>query len=110
MKRAILVMVAVVMCVGVVVADQQQDQTPRVDKREARQQKRINQGVKSGRLTPKEAARLEKQQARIKRNEAKAKADGKVTPKERAKLTREQNRASRNIYRKKHNARTAQQK
>ncbi len=105
MKRAIAVVVAVIVCAGFVFA-QQQDNTPRVDKREARQQKRINQGVKSGQLTPQEAARLERQQAKIKNDEAKAKANGKVTPKERAKLTREQNRASRNIYRKKHNAKT----
>ena len=83
-----------------------QDNTPRIDKREKRQQKRINQGVKSGALTKGEAARLEKQQAKIKNDEAAAKADGKVTPQERRKLTREQNAASRKIYRKKHNAKT----
>ena len=83
-----------------------QDNTPRIDKREKRQQKRINQGVKSGALTKGEAARLEKQQAKIKNDEAAAKADGKVTPQERRKLTKEQNAANRNIYRKKHNAKT----
>ncbi len=107
MKRAIAVLAATTLCLGIAFA-QQQDQTPRVDKRETRQQKRINQGIKSGQLTPQEAARLEKQQAKIKHDEAQAKADGKVTPKERAKLNREQNRASKNIYRKKHNAKTAQ--
>ena len=83
-----------------------QDNTPRIDKREKRQQKRINQGVKSGALTKGEAARLEKQQAKIKNDEAAAKSDGKMTPQERRKLTKEQNAASRNIYRKKHNAKT----
>ena len=109
MKRVIAVLAAAVLTVGYVTA-QQQDQTPRIDKREARQQKRINQGVKSGQLTPKEANSLEKQQAKVQNDEAKSKADGKVTPKERAKLTKEQNRASRNIYRKKHNAKTTDQK
>lgn len=109
MKRTAVVMAAIVSCLSLALG-QQQDQTPRVDKREMRQQKRIDQGVKSGQLTPKEANRLEKQQARIKKTEAKAKADGKVTPQERAKLTREQNRANRNIYKKKHNQKTAGQK
>jgi hypothetical protein len=80
-------------------------QTPVVDQREKNQEKRIDQGIKSGEVTKGEAARLEAQQGRIKVDEAKAKADGVVTPKERAKLTREQNRANRNIYRKKHNGR-----
>ncbi len=109
-KRIVMVLVALVACLSLAFAQQQQDQTPRVDKREVRQQKRIDQGVKSGQLTPKEANRLEKQQAKIKADEANAKADGKVTPKERAKLTKEQNKASRNIYKKKHNQKTAEPK
>jgi uncharacterized protein HemX len=109
MKRMMTILLA--LSIGTFfVSAQQQDNTPRVDKREAHQQARINHGVKSGQLTPKEANRLEKQQSKIKSDEAKAKADGKVTPKERAKLTREQNRASRNIYRKKHNAKTIDSK
>jgi hypothetical protein len=78
--------------------------TPRVDKREARQQRRIEQGVASGQLTPKETARLEAQQGRIETAEAKAKSDGVVTAKERASLTRRQNKASRNIHHQKHDA------
>lgn len=108
MKRAIAVLVTIAVGIGFVVA-QHQDQTPRVEKREARQQKRIDRGVKSGKLTPHEASRLEKQQAKIKNDESKAKSDGKVTPREHAKLKREQDRANRNIHRKKHNAKTANQ-
>ena len=76
--------------------------TSRIDKREAKQQERIDQGVKSGQLTPKEAARLEKGQQRIEKMEAKAKADGKVTPKERVAVERAQDRQSRQIAREKH--------
>ncbi len=79
--------------------------TQRVTKREVRQQARINQGVKNGELTKREAVKLEAQQAKINRDKKQAKADGVVTPQERAKLTREQNRASKNIYIKKHNKR-----
>jgi hypothetical protein len=78
---------------------------PGIQKREAIQQKRIDQGVKSGQLTPKETGKLERQQTKIKQDEERMKADGKLTPQERRKLKREQNRASRNIYRKKHNER-----
>ena len=60
--------------------------TPNIDKRQARQEQRIQQGVKSGQLTPREAARLEKGQAKVQRMENKAKADGTVTAKERTRI------------------------
>jgi hypothetical protein len=80
--------------------------TPRVDQREANQQARIQRGVQSGQLTPREAASLERGQAKVEAKEDKAKADGKVTAKERAKLAKAQNKQSRRIARKKHNKRT----
>lgn len=80
---------------------------PGIQKREQNQEKRIDQGVKSGQLTPGEAGRAERQQAKIQQDEARMKSDGKLTKKERRKLTREQNRASKNIYQKKHNSKTA---
>jgi len=80
--------------------------TPRVDQREANQQARIQQGVQSGQLTPKETANLERGQAHVDKMEAKAKADGVVTAKERAKLAKAQTKQSRKIARKKHNKRT----
>ena len=75
---------------------------PRVDKREANQEKRIEQGVQSGQLTPKEAARLEKGQQKVEKMESKATADGKVTKKEKAKLHHAQNKQSRHIAKQKH--------
>jgi hypothetical protein len=78
---------------------------PGIQKREQNQEKRIDQGVKTGELTPREAGKLESQQAKIKQDEARMKSDGKLTKQERRKLTREQNRASKNIARKKHNER-----
>lgn len=80
--------------------------TPKIDQRQANQEKRIQQGVASGALTPKEAANLEKREARIAKNEAAAKADGKVTPKERRKLNRELDRSSKAIYKQKHDRQT----
>lgn len=78
--------------------------TPRIDKREANQERRIEQGERSGQLTPREAARLEKGEARIDNMEAKAKADGVVTPQERKRLRHAEDRESRRIYREKHDA------
>ncbi|HEY6896965.1 MAG TPA: hypothetical protein VI279_06865 [Rhodocyclaceae bacterium] len=80
----------------------QSSATPNIDRREARQEKRIEQGEKSGALTPKEAARLERGQAHVENMETKAKADGKVTAKERARIEHAQNVQSRKIYREKH--------
>jgi hypothetical protein len=80
---------------------------PRVDQRQANQERRIEQGAKSGSLTGKEAARLEKGQAHVQKMENKAVADGKVTKKERARLEHAQNNQSRKIYREKHDKQTA---
>ncbi len=82
-----------------------QTKTPVVDKREKIQQKRIEQGVKSGELTKGEVRRLERQEGRIKAAELNVKADGKVTGRERAKLQHMQNKESKRIYRAKHNKR-----
>jgi hypothetical protein len=81
--------------------------TPRIDQRQANQEKRIDQGIATGELTKHETKRVEKEQAVINKAEDKAKADGKVTKKERAHLTRMQNKASKDIYRQKHDAQTA---
>jgi hypothetical protein len=78
-----------------------------VERRAARQQKRINQGVASGQLTPKEAQNLQKREAKIDRHIAKAEADGKITKQEQARINAEQNQASKKISHKKHNAKTA---
>ena len=82
-------------------------QTPRVDKREVRQDARIQQGVGSGALTARETYRLEKEQAAINKAEAHAKADGKVTKHERKRLAKMQNKASHDIYKQKHDAQMA---
>jgi len=75
-----------------------------VDRREARQQARIAEGVESGQLTPRETARLEHKEARIRRQIRRERAanGGTLTPAERRQVNREQDRASRQIYRAKH--------
>ena len=84
----------------------QTSSTPRIDKRQENQERRIEQGQKSGQLTPKEAERLEKGQARVQKMEDKAAADGKLTKKERARIEQAQNRQSKKIYRERHDKQT----
>ena len=76
--------------------------TPRIDQRQANQERRIEQGVASGQLTPREAARLEKGEQRIENAEARAKVDGQVTQQERTHLKHMENKESRAIYQQKH--------
>ncbi len=76
--------------------------TPGIDKRQVNQERRIEQGVKSGQLTNREAGRMEKREAKIEADKQAAKADGKVTAKERKHLQRELNQTSRAIAREKH--------
>lgn len=74
-----------------------------VDQREANQEKRIEEGVKSGQLNAGEEKRLENKEAQIKKMESKAMADGKMSKKEFKKIEKAQNQANREIRRKKHN-------
>jgi uncharacterized membrane protein YebE (DUF533 family) len=76
--------------------------TPRVDQRQANQERRIEQGEKSGALNKREARRLERGQQHVQRMENKAAADGNVDKKEARRIERAQNRQSRQIYREKH--------
>lgn len=78
--------------------------TPRIDARQARQEKRIDQGIASGELTKREARRMNRQQAAVNKAEDRAKADGSVSAQERHRLAKAQNATSRHIYRQKHDA------
>lgn len=79
-----------------------QAETPKIDQRQANQEKRIDQGMAGGQLNEREATRLNNQQEHITKMEDKAKSDGVVTKKERARINRAQDRASRHIARQKH--------
>ena len=80
----------------------------RIHPRKENQQKRIAQGVKSGEVTPHEAAKLENKEANLNRQvRAERKANGgNLTNKEKAQVQRKQNRISRDIYKEKHDAQT----
>ena len=99
--------VAVLALAAAIPAFAQTTSTPRIDQRQANQERRIEQGEKSGALNQREAARLEKGQAHVQNMENKATADGKVTAKERARINQAQNKQSKRIYKQKHDAQTA---
>lgn len=102
--RIILTMLATAVAVP---AFAQTTSTPRIDQRQANQERRIEQGEKSGALNSREAARLEKAQGRVQKMENKASADGKVTARERARMEKAQDKQSRRIHKQKHDKQTA---
>ncbi|HVP49281.1 MAG TPA: hypothetical protein VMT32_21960 [Bryobacteraceae bacterium] len=79
-----------------------------VKARQANQQDRIAQGVKSGQLTAGETANLESKEARLNREvrQDRRANGGNLTNKEKVQINHQQNKLSRQIYRKKHNGRT----
>ena len=78
-----------------------------VGQREINQQARIQQGVRSGQLTPGETRHLETREARLnyRTDRMRARDDGHLSLRDRVALQRQENRDSRAIYRHKHNAR-----
>ncbi|MBV9887392.1 MAG: YXWGXW repeat-containing protein [Acidobacteria bacterium] len=80
----------------------------RVNAREANQQARSGQGVRSGQLTPGETSHLENKEAGINREVRNDRAanGGHLTQQERTQVNHQQNAVSRDINRDKHNART----
>ena len=75
-----------------------------VNRREAKQQQRIDKGVKSGKLNSQQAAHLEKREASVQNREQKdmAKHNGHLTKAEQKGINRQQNRISKSIYKDKH--------
>jgi len=109
MKLKSLIVAALVVAFPAMALAQTPDTTskPRIDQRQANQEKRIEKGVQSGQLNQKEAVRLQKGQERVQKAENKALADGKMTKKERAHIEHMQDQQSKKIYREKHDKQTA---
>jgi hypothetical protein len=72
--------------------------------RNINQEKRVEQGVKSGELTNRETGKLEHGQAKVDHAEAVAGSDGHDGKNEQARIQRKEDRQSGAIYKKKHNA------
>ncbi len=75
-----------------------------VNKRLENQNKRIQQGEKSGKLTPGQAKQLHKEDKAIRKEERRmaAKDGGHITKKDQAKLNRRENKVSKQIHEEKH--------
>ena len=76
-----------------------------IAQRQFNQQRRIMNGVRTGRLNPRQTARLERQHGSINRQmrTMRARHDGRLTPRDRRILSHRQNAESRRIFRAKHN-------
>jgi hypothetical protein len=72
--------------------------------RNANQEQRIEQGMKSGTVTNREAGNLERGQSRVDRTEARAAKDGHVGAREQNRIQSKENNQSEKIFDKKHNA------
>ena len=68
------------------------------------QQERIEQGLKSGELSTKEAGQLEREQNRVDQIEARDLKDGTISASEQARLKALENKTSQDIYQQKHDA------
>jgi hypothetical protein len=99
MKQVLLTVSAVVFMTGVVFAE---NETHRIDQRQANQEDRIDQEIASGQLNEREASRLREQQEQVSKMENRAKSDAVMTEKERARIAAAQDRAARHIAREKH--------
>jgi hypothetical protein len=75
-----------------------------VNHREQNQQRRIGNGIKSGKLNSQQAAHLEKREASVQNREQKdmAQHNGHLTKAEQKGINRQQNRISKSIYKDKH--------
>jgi hypothetical protein len=82
-----------------------QDRTPVINARQHNQERRINNGVRSGQLTRNETRHVRNDERRIRSEKRITKASGHVTPRQRTMLRHQENRTSRTIYRDKHNNR-----
>ena len=75
-----------------------------VNRREGRQQQRIGNGIKSGKLNAQQASHLEKREASVQNREKRDMAahNGHLTKAEQKGINRQQNRISKSIYKDKH--------
>ena len=79
---------------------------PHINQRQQQQAQRINQGRKSGQLTPEEAKQLRQSEKNVRQEEQAAKSDGNLTKSERKDLHQDLNNLSQDIYHEKHDGET----
>jgi hypothetical protein len=107
MNAKIVVALAVMAVCGSALAGEWKEDHPRraqVNSRLDNQNHRINEGVKSGQLTRKQAKRLHAEDHAIRQEERAMAAEhgGHITKSEQRQLNRQENRVSRQIHEEKH--------
>ena len=98
-------MIRLTLCAALVAAafGAQAQTTGSTVQRDVNQQQRIENGLKDGSLTTKEAGKLEREEANVDRMQSKDLKNGTLSPQEKARLEKAQNQASRDIARAEHN-------
>lgn len=100
MNRTLIAAALSVACAGAFA----QTNAATTTQRDVNQQTRIENGLKDGSLSTKEAAKLEKEESHVDRLQAKSLRNGNLSPAERARLNAAQNKVSADIVTDKHNA------
>jgi hypothetical protein len=96
-------LVSAILCVAVVFAPLSV-RAGEIQNRIHRQEGRINQGIRNGSISPKEARNLKRREASIRAERARdIHSGGKFTQAEKRRLNQRLNQTSRSIYRAKHN-------
>lgn len=103
MKRTSILLAGLIAAAFTSIASAQTGAVANDTQRDVNQQQRIENGLKSGALTTREASSLEKQEAKVDRMQANAEQNGRVSPQEQARINNAQNRVSQNISRDAHN-------
>ena len=86
---------------------QAQYRGPDIDQRQAIQTQRIQEGVRSGALTPQEAGRLQAQQQRLQVTKAQMGSDSRLDPREQHRLNKMVNKSDRAVFRETHDRQVA---
>ncbi|HLF98010.1 MAG TPA: hypothetical protein VI457_12780 [Methylococcaceae bacterium] len=104
-KLPFLTLTALFLASGAAIAadwDGRRPRDPAIHARQQDLQQRVNQGIRSGELTAREAWDLRRERNRIRRHEQQYKSDGVLTWEERKDLRRYLNQYRRDIYAQKH--------
>ena len=96
--RHLVTCAAVLTTLATPLAIAQSTDTPVIDKRQQRLDRRIAQGEAKGQISAQEAARLKARQQKIEGMKQAARADGKVTAAERKSINQAQTAQSRHVY------------
>ncbi len=103
MNRTLLSTLIAAAAIGTSFAASAQTTPASTTQRDARQEQRIENGLRDGSITPRENAALQRDEAHVDKLQARDLKDGSLSPREKAQLAAAQDHASRDIARAKGN-------